>query len=894
MKSSAKADRHDDGIPPWATPVCIFLIAFAARVYRLGAANLWWDEALAVWAVRKGLLGCTEWTAGDVHPPLYFWSLWGWVKLFGETEFAMRALSAAFGVLTVAVVYSLGRLIRGHVTASLGALLTALARFHIWWSQEMRMYVLAGLLGTLSLYLFLRWLRAEKAPLSPRRANGLLAFYILASIGALYTVFLSGAFLLVENVVMLVVLLTAQARARKRVLHKWVVAQVIVFLMVGIWLVVSWGRMRTWSVAEPLSLRFFARLYATLLTTGISVHVERYTWAILFVFALLALGTGHFIYSWWQRQEKGRESDHRMLDALTLSLTVVLSGVMIYLASIPRGLFYTPHVEARYFVPFAPAFWLLLAWGVASIAQRWPRVAWLGATGLLALWIAVLPGHYEHRYLRDELQTMVRAILSQAEEGDAVLLNSGGRYPLFLYYYERFPDTVWRAPMRTISRSEAVVKAQDVEARLDEFAASYDRIWLAQVEEHLTDPEGLVEKGLEERYERVFVQPYGHNVLHLFAREKESPSLSDGGYTPQHPVDLSVGVEGRLIGWELPVSTFPPQSTIRVSLLWERLPEGAVKMMLRNVRGQILMEQQREPPNVREDQRQQFDFPVHAATPAGQYEIVFSPLQGKEHVLGTLRIEGTSALPRAKAPETRVDARLGEYVVLEGYSLRHERDEGRDAVAPGDRVTLDLHWRAEKKLHQDYRVFVHILGEAHNPVTGGPVWGGHDCRPVDDGYPTYQWFVGDVIVDRHILSLDENAPPGEYEIEVGMYEPHDGERLPVTLADGTAVGDRLILREPLHVGTKSAHALAADVWGRYLSQTSLVDARLNKTTATYSGRAGFFSNCMLASSRLLAPLRALQVLQAHTTLSHVVSPPRTLGTTWSMVISDLDSCLPQY
>ncbi|MEA3407693.1 MAG: glycosyltransferase family 39 protein [Chloroflexota bacterium] len=808
MESSVKADRRDAWIPAWASPVCILLIAFAARFYRLGAANLWWDEALAVWAVRKGLLGCTLWTAGDVHPPLYFWSLWGWVGLFGESEFAMRSLSAAFGVLIVAVTYSFGRLIAGRLTANLAALLTALARFHIWWSQEMRMYVLAGLLGTLSLYLFLRWLRAERASLSAGRANRLLTFYVLVSISALYTVFLSGAFLLVENVVMLVVLLTAQTRIRRRLLPKWAVAQVVVLLAVGVWLILSWGRMPTWSVAEPFSVRFFVRLYATLLTTGISVHIERYTWPVLFTFALLGLGAGHFFYSWWQR---GRNDGRQMLEALTLVLTVALSGALIYLASIPRGLFYTPQIEARYFVPFAPAFWLLLAWGMAAIAQRWRSVAWLGGVGLMALWIAVLPGYYGHRYLRDELQTMVRTIISQAERGDAVVLDSGGRYPLFLYYYHRFPDSMWRPPMHTVSRKEEPIRARDVEARLDEFAASYDRIWLAQVEVHLTDPERLVEKGLQERYHKVFMQPYAHNALHLFAKEKEPPSLSDNGYVSQHPVNLSVGAGGHLIGWELPVRTFPPQSTIRVSLLWERLPDGPVKVALRNAHGKILMRQQRESGYVREDQRQQFDFPVHAATPADRYEIVLSSPEGEEHVLGALRIEGTSPLPRAKAPNTRVDARLGEKIVLEGYSLHREKGKGPCAISPGDCVTLDLHWRAEEKLAQDYTVFVHLLGSAHNPATQGPVWGGHDSRPADGGYPTSQWLVGDVVVDRHLVSLDENAPPGAYQIEVGMYNPYNGERLPVTLADGTSAGDRLILQASLHVRAKSPYVPTTDI-----------------------------------------------------------------------------------
>jgi hypothetical protein len=107
-------------------------------------------------------------------------------------------------------------------------------------------------------------------------------------------------------------------------------------------------------------------------------------------------------------------------------------------------------------------------------------------------------------------------------------------------------------------------------------------------------------------------------------------------------------------------------------------------------------------------------------------------------------------------------------------------------------------------------IFVHLLGSAHNPATGGPVWGGRDSRPVDGGYPTNQWMVGEVIVDRHVVSLDENAPPGEYQIEVGMYNPHNGERLPVTLADGTFGGDRLILQTSLRVRARNAYALAAD------------------------------------------------------------------------------------
>ncbi len=107
MRGWAKADgaepraaRRPDQHPAtrwlihYGVPALILALALALRLWRLGGANLWWDEALAIWGVRKGLLGVTIWTASDVHPPLYFWSLWAWVQAFGESEFAMRSLTA--------------------------------------------------------------------------------------------------------------------------------------------------------------------------------------------------------------------------------------------------------------------------------------------------------------------------------------------------------------------------------------------------------------------------------------------------------------------------------------------------------------------------------------------------------------------------------------------------------------------------------------------------------------------------------------------------------------------------------------------------------------------------------------------------------------------------------
>jgi len=797
MRSWQQADSRLQWLARWGAPSFILLLAFGLRLVRLGDANLWWDEALAIWGVRKGLLDVTLWTASDVHPPLYFWSLWAWVQFVGESEFAMRALSVVFGVLTVAVVYSLGTLIAGRTTGSLASLFTALSRYHIWWSQEMRMYVLAGLTGVLSLYLFTRWVRCQRsnAPSDghPERMSPtlLLTLYVLASISALYTIFLMASLILVENVIVVVILLVHRHRYRSRdLLRRWIAAQIAILAALGLWLLLSWGRMRTWSVSEPFDPLLFVRLYITLLTTGVSVHIERYAVAALFPLAVLLLG-GILLAQEWRHSPQRRVSEP--LEGLSLLLVLVLPGAFIYLASMPRGLFYAPKIEARYFLPFAPAFWILLAWSTVAISKRWRRGGWACGFALLALWLVFLPGYYRGRHLHDQLQTMTRAIVSQAKRGDVVLLDSGSRYPLFLYYYDRLPDTLWRPPVLKIPPDEGNLIPGEVDKILQPIADSFHRIWLTEVEVNLSDPERLTQRWLGERYTEVLALTYGHNMLHLHDPEGLPPELAPRGYRPQHRIDEPVGADGYLRGWEMPVESFIPGDVAHVSLLWERLPEEPVAVAFRNRSGQVLLRRQDEIHSSLNAQRQQFDLPVFACTPGGLYDIVLSPAPSGGPVLGTLRIVGTAPLPKVGSPDIVLDARLGKGITLVGYTIANLEDKDSAQVEPKESLVIDLYWRAGCKMDEDYTVFTHLLGQAYNPETQGPVWAQHDSQPADGGYPTTQWLVGDLIVDRHTMIVDENAPPGLYRLEVGMYTPQNGRRLAATSRDGQPLGDRVLL-----------------------------------------------------------------------------------------------------
>jgi hypothetical protein len=90
-------------------------------------------------------------------------------------------------------------------------------------------------------------------------------------------------------------------------------------------------------------------------------------------------------------------------------------------------------------------------------------------------------------------------------------------------------------------------------------------------------------------------------------------------------------------------------------------------------------------------------------------------------------------------------------------------------------------------MDQDYTVFVHILDE------GQRIWGQEDIGPVHGTYPTSQWKEGEIIEDIHSVQLSYEAPPGEYQIEVGLYLLSTMARLPVLDEGMKAIDDKMII-----------------------------------------------------------------------------------------------------
>lgn len=123
------------------------------------------------------------------------------------------------------------------------------------------------------------------------------------------------------------------------------------------------------------------------------------------------------------------------------------------------------------------------------------------------------------------------------------------------------------------------------------------------------------------------------------------------------------------------------------------------------------------------------------------------------------------------------DVRFGDGIRLVGYELE------RHSAHPGEEVGITLCWEATAPLAKDYACFIHFLGPAESII------GARDTHPGLGRFPTSQWTPGDAFCDLVRVPIEEWTPvPAVYGVEVGWYDPDDGERLPAYDANGAPTG----------------------------------------------------------------------------------------------------------
>lgn len=222
----------------------LLLLAYALRLYRLDHQSLWWDEGISLHLATSSVGEIIRDRQNNIHPPLYFFILKGWLALVGVSAFTGRYLSAMASLGQVAIVYSAVRYwSKGGgkdraLLSWLAAFFMLIAPLSIIYGQEIRVYALLPFVYVLALLLAEIYLSDGRPPL---RILVFLAVVEWVGLHLHYIAIFAVAYIGIWGV-------TVLYRSKNvSSFRRWVVAHVLVAVASLPWLV---GVIRNWAAIQ--------------------------------------------------------------------------------------------------------------------------------------------------------------------------------------------------------------------------------------------------------------------------------------------------------------------------------------------------------------------------------------------------------------------------------------------------------------------------------------------------------------------------------------------------------------------------------------------------------------------------------------------------------------------
>jgi uncharacterized membrane protein len=487
-------DRSAFALSGWL--LLILGIALVLRCAFLSKESLWLDEVSSWWFASD--LGRAL-TAERTNPPLYYTMLHFWIGWFGTSEAGLRSLSVVPGVLSVGLIYALGKKLFSRGIALGAALYQSVSSFQIYYSQEARtfawleFFILAAGLAL--------WNALEARP-------GKLRFlyfsgYALLSAFSLYSHFITVFFLAGFGLFVLF--------RRRRQLIPFIASSAVAVLLFLPWLVTllraaegggqQYRRYLFLKLPQayfsflfgdtliPLDQEAVSHIRTTLLHFGPILFAAMFSVAVLLPFVRLA----------WKRWG----------DRLEFALVIAVASVlMAFLVSFKVMVF-----DERYLIAAAPFLYMAVAAAIAELLlwrkghvplwQNWAAVASVGLYSVLLL-VSLYNYFFSPRFGREQWREAVAYVESQDSGKTFIVFDPKWLHSCYDFYQKR---GLAYGSLKEISDRDKL--------------AGYDSIWLVQSESDTTITRDI------------FGSQYKQDGYRLFPK---GGGIEVSLFRPQHPV----------------------------------------------------------------------------------------------------------------------------------------------------------------------------------------------------------------------------------------------------------------------------------------------------------------------------------------------------------------------
>ena len=521
-------------------PILAILIgAFILRIAAIAAQPLSGDEAFTItkWGPASLSYLLNDIATIDPQPPGALLTYHFWIQIAGQSEFAVRLLSASFSLLTVAAVYRLAKSFLTTKAAAFAAILCAIAPFQIWYGQDARHYaewMCFSLLATTALV----------HALPTKRFIPWLIYTVLACI-SLQTFYLE---LFLYAAASLFVLLDS-IRAR-RINRAWLPSQLIIIATYVPWLIYSKPQSSPYQptasfpdIPTALAELLFNNTLPAQLTSqpfsGTSITILQVLLILVALYATIAL-------------IKSQLPTPKHLVILQLIVPIVL---LTALSLITHKAFF----RTRYIAAASAPLIILLATIPSTLPTR-AHYRLVAMTLALILTPLSFAAYAEYRnnpeFAKAPPWREIASILTQnALPADLVIQNYPD--PAFTYYYQGPAKAI------TLPSTENPPAAATI-AQLEPLPSHFEHLWFIRVDTPYWDRQEVVANWLQDNTLYLSDTWVGSMRLYQYAASETTSQYI------RHPLNINLGL-AVLSGYRLsvnpPVPAQPQELTLE--LFWQ-------------------------------------------------------------------------------------------------------------------------------------------------------------------------------------------------------------------------------------------------------------------------------------------------------------------------------------
>jgi uncharacterized membrane protein len=445
---------------------------------------LWYDEAFTLFAAKQSLPEFIEFLGYECTPMLFYWLMFGWVRVAGASVFLNSLLPFIFNLLSLPAIYFLGKQMFNQKTGLLASLFFSLSFLNIDYATEIRAYSLLVLLSIVSLYFF--WRLKEKSSWP-----SLIGFVIFSTL-ALYTHYTALALVAIEIILLFII--------NRYYWCKNVLAICLMFLLYLPQIIIfqRWDNLlgdgsffaRTFSHGSlEMYLNYF---HSLLFGRFLSMTVFSLISGSLIIIFLLFI---------WRRYKDNQAV--KILVGLIFAGLIILAGLkFIY--------------QIKYFIIFTIPFILLLAFVFAQIKKSKLQTGAIMVFVLIMLSLIGLDNKYiahseDYAYYAP---TLFQIIENQAQPGD-IIVNDHFNQMLGEFYYQadspsqlylpKGNELITDWPTRWQYWDHELVDQQNV-GLIDDLVKDHQRFWIFAYYPDRTsvqDPAGHLLNYLDNQYNKI-------------------------------------------------------------------------------------------------------------------------------------------------------------------------------------------------------------------------------------------------------------------------------------------------------------------------------------------------------------------------------------------------------